>query len=182
MSGKIFNRCLSSKRWQKNKELSLTEMVLLRSCFASVLCFSISVDLIDVLGPGKRHDHPLLLLLTTLHNIVILLLLLTKLQNIRYTLFLPVPKLSLFQLRFVLTLLPPLFPCPLHLHSTSTTCTLEEICFLSVRPDRRHQLDLLQMTSVGGFKSGSRPNASGGTMQLHVEKQIFDTVLSIFFA
>ena len=82
MSGKIFNRCLSSKRWQKNKELSLTEMVLLRSCFASVLCFSISVDLIDVLGPGKRHDHPLLLLLTTLHNIVLLLLLSTKLQNI----------------------------------------------------------------------------------------------------
>ena len=72
--GKIFNQCLLSKRWQISKELSLTEIVMPRFCFASVLCFSISVDLIDVLGPGKRHDHPLLLLLKTL-------------QNIRYTLF-----------------------------------------------------------------------------------------------
>ena len=78
---KIFNRCLLSKQWQKNKELSLTEIVLPRFCFASVLCFSISVDLIDVLGPGKRHDHPLLLLLTTLHNIALLLLLLKTLQK-----------------------------------------------------------------------------------------------------
>ena len=79
---KIFDWCLLSKQWLISKELSLTEIVLPRFCFAPVLCFSISVDLIDVLGPGKRHDHPLLLLLTTLHNIVLLLLLSTKLQNI----------------------------------------------------------------------------------------------------
>ena len=65
-------------------------------------------------------------------------------------------------------------------YTTCTTYTLEETCFPSVRPDRRHQLDLLQMTSVGGFKSGGRPNASGVTMQLHPEKEIFDTLLSIF--
>ena len=45
----------------------------------------------------------------------------------------------------------------------STTSTLEEICFPSVRPHQRIiGLDWLQMTSVGGFKS-VRPNADGGT-------------------